>query len=35
VFVKLALDEGRCIGCGVCEELHPDVLEVDVDPVTG
>jgi ferredoxin len=35
VFVKRALDEGRCIGCGVCEELRPDVLEVDADPAAG
>jgi len=27
--VKLKVDRGRCIGCGSCVSLYPDIFEMD------
>ncbi|GHV30075.1 4Fe-4S ferredoxin [Synergistales bacterium] len=29
--MKLIIDTNKCIGCGVCMQIYPDVFELDDD----
>ena len=29
--VKVSIDEEKCIGCGACAALAPDIFEIDME----